>query len=54
MTAHYRKSKLQSWVRGISGDTTLVILVPGHLDVTTLPPRGSPAEIDRRETRHFY
>lgn len=32
----------QGWVGSISGNPTLVVLIPGHHDVTTHPPVSAP------------
>ena len=34
---------LESWVGGIGGDSTLVVLVPCHQDVAIHSPVGAPA-----------
>ena len=36
--------ELHQRVAGIAGDSTLVVLVPGHLDVSVLSPLLTPAK----------
>ena len=37
------ESSLETWVGGIAGNSTLVVVVPGHHDVAIHTPTGTPA-----------
>lgn len=37
---------LHDWVAGLSGDSTVVVVVLGHPDVALLAPGGSPGVLD--------
>ena len=38
---------LNKWIASVSGDCTLVVLVPGHHDVTLHSPRCSPGVLNQ-------
>ena len=45
ITVTSTKLTLDQWIAGRCGDTTLIILVPGHLDVAFVTPVETPAVI---------
>ena len=40
---------LVSRVVGICGDSTHVVLIPGHLEISLISPLGAPAVLDQPE-----